>query len=49
MLSLLFFVAALLVAQIAVLFPVADFLTKKLDGTASVSPRGIPAAVHPAR
>jgi hypothetical protein len=46
MLSLAFLFAALFVAQLALIVPVADFMTRKLSGERPVSPRGIPATVR---
>ena len=42
MLSLSFVVAAIAVAQVALVVPVADLLTRKLGGE-NATPRGIPA------
>jgi hypothetical protein len=48
MLSLLFILAALVIAQIVVLVPVADFLTRRLTGERPATRPGVPALAHSA-
>jgi hypothetical protein len=47
MLSLFFILAALLVAQVSILVPVADFLTRKLSGERPATRGGLPSAIQP--
>jgi hypothetical protein len=47
MLPLFFILAAMLVAQVAILVPLADFLTRKLSGDRPATRGGLPSAIQP--